>query len=311
MRAVPETIINSNLRWVPAWALYTLGLLALIFIWIRGKFQSYSRPRVFNVNDIERSISYDLEVLQRYKRYLDLYSNSDTFFDGASVLELGPGADLGIGLALKQEKVESYTAFDVNPLAFSSPFKLYSDLGASLNYKEGMVTKFYNDLFGEGKVDLEGSTFEYIVDSEFRFESLGDRRFDVVLSNAAFEHFDNVTAVVSDCFRILKGGGVFLADVDLQTHTRWLRDNDPLNIYRYSTLLWTALSVPGSPNRVLVEQYKTILTEAGFVDIEVFPRIVLDEKSVQSVNGYLSKEFRDSDLRIIDFIIAARKATCS
>lgn len=310
MRALPETI-SSNFRWVPAWGFYTLGLLALVFIWIRAKFQSYSRPRVFNVNDIERSISYDLEVLLRYKRYLDPYCNNETFFDGASVLELGPGADLGIGLALKREKVDSYTAFDVNPLAFSSPFKLYSDLGASLNYKEEMVTKFYSDLFDQGKVVLEGSTFEYIVDSEFRFESLGDRRFDVVLSNAAFEHFDNVPAVVSDCFKILKGGGIFLADVDLQTHTRWLRDNDPLNIYRYSKLLWSALSVPGSPNRMHVEEYKTILMVAGFVDIEVLPRIVLDEKSVQSVDVHLSKEFQNSDLQVLDFVITARKPAFS
>ena len=65
-------VISSKNIWVPGTLFWVLGFFALCIIWLRAKFQSYSRPRTFKVSDFERCIDYDYEVFKRYEKYIDL-----------------------------------------------------------------------------------------------------------------------------------------------------------------------------------------------------------------------------------------------
>ena len=63
---------------------------------------------------------------------LKQYSDSDADLTGKRVLELGPGADLGVGLILLAMGAEKYTARDVHNLAASASGEFYDRLFENL-----------------------------------------------------------------------------------------------------------------------------------------------------------------------------------
>lgn len=94
-----------------------------------------------------------------------------------------------------------------------------------------------------------------------------DGHHDIVVSNAAFEHFDDVERTVSPLQQVVRPGGVALIGVDLQTHSRWIRERDPNNIYRYPESLYRLFSFPGQPNRLRPQAYRTLFERHGWQDV--------------------------------------------
>jgi ubiquinone/menaquinone biosynthesis C-methylase UbiE len=94
---------------------------------------------------------------------------------------------------------------------------------------------------------------------------------DLVLSNAAFEHFDDIEKTVNDVTRVCKSGAVAILLIDLQTHSRWIREHDPNNIYRYPRRFYNLFWFRGIPNRVRPYQYRQAFENAGWANISLVP----------------------------------------
>jgi hypothetical protein len=60
-----------------------------------------------------------------------------------------------------------------------------------------------------------------------------------------------------------------VAEIDLKTHSRWIRDHDPNNIYRYPDGLYDLFWFRGIPNRVRPHQYEAAFARHGWRDIQV------------------------------------------
>ncbi len=281
---------------------FFVGILILVVNKIRHEIQGYVNPRPFPVTEIQKTIDYNTALFHRLQEQLVAYTKSATPFKEATVLELGPGPDNALALLALQAQAKKYCTLDVNNLAAGAPQAFYEEL---VNQK--IVTEQALQELNKTKKN-QPSRIQAVVDTDFDPRVFLGENIDLVISNAAFEHFDSVEATIGHLAEIMVSGGVFLADVDLQTHTRWIRDEDPLNIYRYGKILWNLLSFSGSPNRVRPFEYIYALEKNGFENIQLIPRIQLDSAYTEQVRPSLHTSFQqDEHLDILDFYVIATK----
>jgi len=260
---------------------------------VRYAIEGYKTPRPFSTDSIGTCLKYDTGVVDNWIRKLNKLTDSKNAMTGKSILELGPGADLGIGLILLASGAKKYSAVDVNPLAKSLPFEFYSKFfeyiketisGADTDFLKNQLELYYKN-----SPDL----LDYLVESDFSLSKLKLENIDLIVSQAAFEHFDDVEQTISEASKLVASGGHFFAVIDFQTHTRFLREKDPLNIYRYSEPIYNLLKFRGSPNRVRPEQYISLLRKYGW-DKVIFEADKLEsDHCTRSVRTFLNKGFRD------------------
>lgn len=284
---------------------HVAGWLILFLNKIRHAVLGYTRPRPFAVTEIEQAIEQDLMVLGKYTKAL-----GNDFFSGKTVLELGPGADLGVGLALLASGAKSYTSLDVNNLITKAPAKLYQQLFQRLQ-EQGLnkLAKAEYDAQLSRALQGQGEKLNYIVRKDFSVASLQGQGIDTVISHHAFEHFDNLATLFGQLDDVVVPGGRFIAVVDLQTHTRWIREADPLNIYRYSGGVYNLFKFLGSPNRVRPARYKELLEQYGWEKVEIVPLERLDQAYVKQVAPSLHPDFaKQTDLEILSFLVTATKS---
>jgi len=231
---------------------YFIGLIFLFLNKIRHTIQGYITPRTFPVTEFEKAIEYDFTVVEQWVQHLNNYTGKSKFdLKRKHILELGPGADLGVGIILLMKGAEKYNAIDVNNLVKSVPNEFYGKLFQFMTLitdKQKDVDFLRSQLTATqfGKSDK----LNYVFDKNFNLSIFKKEKVDIVFSQAAFEHFNCVEKTIEQLSEVVKKGGFLIAEVDLKTHTRWIRDIDPLNIYRYSDFIYNLLRFPGSPNRV-------------------------------------------------------------
>ncbi|HAO93203.1 MAG: hypothetical protein A2X99_02650 [Deltaproteobacteria bacterium GWB2_55_19] len=282
-----------------------LGFLALIKA--KGALYGYRTPRTFGVEDFKRAVDYDANVVERWLDHLRSYTGKNDI-SGKTVLELGPGADLGVGLILLSKGADKYNSLDVNNLVESVPDALYEELFARLEktgHKNTDELRRQLTLTRSGKNDR----LNYIVTHDFDVTVFGKGAVDLVFSQAAFEHFSDMERTVTQLSGVVKKGALLVAEIDLKTHTRWIRDADPLNIYRFNEFIYNRFSCPGSPNRLRPVDYRRIFERNGWVNVRTIPVIKLDEEYVSKVGPSLSKRFRgaESEIQHLSVILSATK----
>ncbi|MBI5056292.1 MAG: methyltransferase domain-containing protein [Nitrospirae bacterium] len=289
---------------------YLTGLIIVLLNYIKQGIIGYRKPRSFSINEVERAIEYDINVVDGWLKYLGRYSDEEINpLENKTILELGPGADLGIGLILLMMGAKKYIALDVYPLARSTPVKFYEELSRKLaNIRPETDTVFFNeelDKFYKKKSER----VIYIVDDKFQISKIKDG-IDIVFSQAAFEYFPDMEKTVKELSSVVNSGGVLISEIDLRTHTSAIRDKDPLNIYRYDDFLWN-LFKPKSPlNRVRAFEYKLLLEKYGWTKVETLPLDVLEEKYVEKIKPHLSKRFRmmdSSEMKMLSVMLTAQK----
>ena len=304
-------IINISINKYSHCLFYLFGAALLVLNKFRHAIQGYKTPRNFSSSEIEKAIEYDESVVKGWLEQLHTYAQNDFSIQNHTILELGPGEDLGIGLTLLAEGVQKYYAVDKNNLIQKNQHRdiFYEKLF------EKLATRIPSDKIQQLKKELQRtfqnspSTLNYLYEKSFTFEKIPKHSIDIIFSQAALEHFDDIKKTIRDLDGIVKSGTVFIAEVDLQTHTRWLRPNDPLNIYRFSNWFYRLCKFSGSPNRVRPFEYVEAFTQAGWEKIEIIALIKLDEKYVTNATAHLSKKFRDpkNQMDILTFVICATK----
>ena len=106
----------------------TIGLLFLFLAKLKYILKSYSSPRPFSDSEINKAITYDINVADHWLEYLCRYSVNKIDILDKVILELGPGPDLGIGLYLLSKGALEYYAFDKYALATKQNSLLYDAL---------------------------------------------------------------------------------------------------------------------------------------------------------------------------------------
>lgn len=111
--------------------------------------------------------------------------------------------------------------------------------------------------------------------------------------------------------KIVKPGTILIAEVNLKTHTRWIRDRNPLNIYRYSDFIYNLSRFSGSPNRLRPADYEDILRENGWINIKILPLTILEKEYLTKVRPTLNSRFRVKEkinqMDYLSMVIGAEK----
>jgi SAM-dependent methyltransferase len=265
------------------------GIVFLILAKTKNKIQGYSTPRTFSLNEFDKGVKYGFKVVDSWLHELSKYK-TDTIA-GTNILELGPGADLGVGLYLLYKGAKQYNAIDVNNLVASVPDQFYNHFFKSLH----AIDPIYDSTALKNQLKLTqnhtNDKLNYVCRSDFNITSVVKKEsIDIVFSQAAFEHFDNVHKTIKQLSQVSKSGALFVVLIDLKTHSRWINSKDPNNIYRYSDWFYNIFKFPGSPNRLRPYEYREILEKNGWYDI----RLIQKNKYIHDETIFYNKRFQDS-----------------
>jgi hypothetical protein len=284
-----------------------LGILALNS-W-RHRLRGYRTPRPWFSRDSARILEYDRAVFANWRRHLDDYLNFPLELRGRAVIELGPGSDLGTGLLWLAAGAESYAGVDAHPLVTPRARSLHEELarlvaGADINLLEELLDAV--DRMHAGK----DGPLRYRVLEKFDLRRLDLDGFDLVVSHSALEHVGKLDRTFEQLSARVTERAHFIAEIDLQTHTRWIRDHDPLNIYRYRRQTWRTFSFSGIPNRVRPDTYFGTLEKHGWTDLRIYPQRVLPMDYVGTVEPTLDQEFRGDPehLSWLSIVVCASRA---
>jgi SAM-dependent methyltransferase len=135
-----------------------------------------------------------------------------------------------------------------------------------------------------------------------------DGAYDLIVSNATLEHVDDVGGLFAALARLAAPGARMVHHVDGQTHMRWIKDVDPLNILRYSDATYDRLlDFPGAPNRLRAEHYLQAARASGWAEATVVPDVRADAEYLERTR--LARRFRDAaTLDLLTFTLVATSA---
>lgn len=288
-----------------------VGRLFILLNKIRHEVRGYQTPRSFSTTDHTKVWSYDQDVVKGWERALHEYTKN-FMLSGKHILEIGPGADLGIGLLLLSRGVQSYHAIDINPLALEMHHDLYEYIFAELArdpLSQVSVDTLRQYLDSSRETTEIDKKLDYRVDPQFDLRVFKNSNIDLVVSQAAFEHISEFEKTATMLEDTVVPGGVLVAEIDFQTHTRFLRDRDPLNIYRYSDTFYNRFAFRESPNRLRPHEYTAALEKHGFTNIVFVPLRILDTSYMHAVQRTLAPRFQDDTNRmeVLSGVILATK----
>ena len=270
----------------------------------------YVSPKPFSINEYDRCIDYDISVVEGWLVQLSDYINHSACLDNMKIMELGPGSDLGVGLYLLSKGIAEYNAVDCNNLESATPTSFYEAFFDRLYLKDSSIDidflRVQLDLCRKGK----GSCLKYRVTNDFIFQDIIESNsIDIIFSQAAFEHFDDIPRTIAQISNVAKSGAILIAEIDLKTHSRWIRDKDPLNIYRYGNRIYYLFSFKGIPNRVRPKDYARLLELHGWIDIKIKPLSTWNDDKFKKVSRRLNSQFRAecNQMNYLSCVLCARK----
>jgi len=282
---VPAPPVRNRVHW-------TVGLGLLAANSVRHRLRGYRTPRPRPLKDPESAYRYARSVVDNWLHHAKRYLRRPPTLEGQTALELGPGPDLGTGLVLLGRGLQDYRAVDIHPLLWRSPQKLHRGIAQWVAQENGRDPKEIAAVLEDFEASRPGR-LSYLHDPKLRLESMEENSVDYLLSHAVFEHLGDVPKAIRGLSHLAKPGALLIAEIDLQTHTRWIRGADPLNIYRYRSPIYRTFSFSGIPNRVRPDDYKDLLKQHGWRDVRFFPRRVLPPEYVEKVAPSLAPRFRD------------------
>ncbi|MCX6812225.1 MAG: class I SAM-dependent methyltransferase [Candidatus Berkelbacteria bacterium] len=221
------------------------------------------------------------------KKYLDKAGLS---LSGLSVLEVGSGGSVGMGYFFVAAGCKSWLATD-----------LYSNLLTDANWirnEKKIVGEISKKYWSEVKSFIKFNGDKIKIKPPFKFRKLDithfnksfENTFDVVISQAVFEHIDRkkLPAAIKNLSRYIKKGGIMIHEIDLRDHINVIC---PLNFYRYGEDRWNKLT-RGTifyTNRLRASDYKK---EFMINDLqEIFCRSEVEKKALAPAPA-ISKDFQ-------------------
>jgi len=202
------------------------------------------------------------------ERYRDAARSVRRSFEGATVLEIGPGDNLGVALCLVAwgaDRVVCVDRFDCLGRHHQNG-EIYRALLSGLAPAERERARKNCPWVDRAVPDALEGLIDYLPGTELEScaGSLAPYRFDCVVSNAALEHLIDVARGFAQLLPSVNADAWMFHEVDLRCHSRFAAVS-PLHFLTVSEPVWHWMgSRLGAPNRLRINQYRKIFAEAGF-----------------------------------------------
>lgn len=296
------------------WFYYIVGLIFMALNKFRYFILGYHNPRPIAKRAIMKNILYSKNVINNLLKHLRGSYDMNFTFKGKDCLEIGPGSDFGTGLFVMSKGAKSYTGVDrFRLLNFNGDF--YDVFNESLDYSaqervEEIIPAIKKSILVNKKGEIELSRFKYVNTAFENIKERVDKKFDIIFSQAVLEHVYNPQKVFNEMYSNLKTGGVVIHEIDLATHTSFIRNWDPLNILRFSEYIYKILKFKGSPNRLRISEFKTVAEKSGFKNIKIHPLAELSIRGTEKIKKSIKNKYKDysvNDLKVLSAVLIAEK----
>jgi SAM-dependent methyltransferase len=201
------------------------------------------------------------------------------------VLEIGPGGNIAVGALFAQAGAESVTCIDVVPWARDHD---------SLLRQLGVTGADLARVSYECPVAIESASFAH-------------EAFDIIYSNASFEHFEDPRTAVANIARMLSVGGVTSHAIDFRDHRDFER---PLEFLYYGDRIWNLATSNRllQTNRWRASDVLSAFERSGLRVLSAEPvetTEVLPEEAARYAKRFREKSL--DDLGILTFRIVATR----
>ena len=202
------------------------------------------------------------------ERYRDAAKGISRSFAGATVLEIGPGDNLGVALCLVAWGADRVVCIDRFDCLGRHHYngELYRALLSGLAPAERDRVRRNCPWVERPAPDALEGLIHYLPGTELEScaRALAPYRFDCVVSNAALEHLVDVAGGFAQLLPSLKSDAWMFHEVDLRCHSRFVAVS-PLHFLTVPEPVWHLMgSRLGAPNRLRINGYRKIFAEAGF-----------------------------------------------
>lgn len=263
------------------------GIALMAMAWGKHRLSGYTTPSRVDAADPAASANYVRSVVDDLLRFVP-----DTALRDRDVLELCPGASLGTGALFLALGAKSYHAIDKFNLVADAP-------GLGDHVLSGLDKRYAPDDIARAGRLVAGDELTYRADFDFDIVSLaGARRFDMMVSYVALEHFEALDHAVAQMTELARPGCLAAHMIDFRTHTRWIREVDPNNIYRYSEPLYRLFGFPGQHNRLRPADYIRAFETAGWKDVRIVPAETVPEAMRAHAITGLARKFSGPESRM-------------
>jgi len=215
------------------------------------------------------NLTVDLKHINlTYRRYMDAAGLTAEKIRGMTVLELGPGFNIGIPMRFLADGAEKVVGSDkFVPLQTSGYFvELYRSLRSGLTDEEKV--RFDQGVRLSDRVELNPQRIEYIYGKEIRdlVSALGRNSMDLIVSNAVMEEIHDFDTAFSTMDQLLKPGGYMLHRIDLRDYGMFSKYGyHPLEFLTIPDWAYERMAVDvGLPNRKLVNDYRAEAARLGY-----------------------------------------------
>jgi SAM-dependent methyltransferase len=214
--------------------------------------------------------------------------------ENRSILEIGAGKPLGMGLFWNLAGAKKYTSIDkfvpVNlDELWLARFQWIMNMNLFLpgNFALGDVVRKNGNGFSlnRDRLDLIQGVFET---HPFSLES-----FDFIYSFAVLEHVTDIESILKKMYTILHRDGIMIHMIDLREHHTHLRvvpdKNTSVDFLKYSKAEWEGIYPPGSEhyiNRLRASDFERCFHACGFkiVDFTILQRMNLTESVYSEIH---------------------------
>jgi len=253
---------------------------------------------------------YNFGIYNLYSRFQREYLGTGR---PTRILEIGPGANLGVGVIFALTGAEKYYGLDIymDPDLYSA--SQYESIAYLVQLAgAGRPLRKLDDVMKvtDNKVEFARDRIEYLYPRQSYDIPLPDGSLDYVFSHATMEHVADPETTVRAISRVLRNGGITAHQIDMRDHADFSK---PLEFLKVDEDAWKERWKDPKRaflymNRWRLSDFKEAFEGAGLriLKVDVNATFPVDE----SIRRTLDKRFQKyslEDLSVTGVMIIARK----
>ena len=244
--------------------------------------------------------------------YWQLWRDRMKSADAPSILELGPGENLGQGVLLVAMGAKKYTGLDLR-----KPPQLYDRHGYQAAMELlGLAAPAVAQPKAAGIFTVEGERvvfnpgrIEYLYPRQSYDIRLPDGSIDYVFSHSVFEHIADPPRTVAAIARVLRSGGLSAHHFDMRDHADFSK---PLEFLKVDAAAWSARFDGANAhlytNRQRLPDFIKLFEDSGFkiLSVKSTGHVAMSEETRRGLHPDFHR-YALEDLAVVSAMIVAQK----